>query len=227
MVGIGSLILLSQAHASQSFDIGGIRLGSSAVEAQSAASAMNSKLTFSELKRREDGKVMGVSGTEAGAFPKDSVKIFFDEQNATWFVHRSQRYAEGSRPSREGVFVALKEKFGEPTFSNTTDLLSGNASWHFDRSGKIYKGPLGKAPCSGTDSMGRGTPPSTFPEHCGTFIQATWNFANKEKMVDELGVTIHESSRMYDTLKRVQDKSNSAKREALEAERSKSVKPKI
>ena len=75
--------------------------------------------------------------------------------------------------------------------------------------------------------MGRGTPPSTFPEHCGTFIQATWNFANKEKMVDELGVTIHESSRMYDTLKRVQDKSNSAKREALEAERSKSVKPKI
>lgn len=224
---IATFLLNSYALADTQFDIGGIKLGSSASEAKSAASTMNQNLKFSDLTSRDDGKLVGFSGSESGAFPKDSVKVLFDERNLTWFIYRSQRYDDSSRPSRESVVAALKEKFGEPTFSNTTDLLSGNASWHFDRTGKKYKGTLGKAPCSGTNSMGSGTPPSNFTEACGKFIQATWNFANREKMVNQLEVTIHESARIFDALKKSQDATNSAKRNALEVERLKAVKPKI
>ena len=224
---VAFLLMSTHVLADNNFNIGGIKLGSSASEAKSAASTMNQNLKFSDLVNREDGKLVGFSGSEPGAFPKDSVKVLFDEQNLTWFIYRFQRYDDGSRPSRESVVAALKEKFGEPTFSNTTDLLSGNASWHVDRTGKTYKGTLGKAPCSGTNSMGNGTPPSNFTEACGKFIQATWNFANKEKMVAQLEVTIHDSARIFDALKKSQDAVNSAKRNALEAERSKAVKPKL
>ena len=216
-----------QAYAESKINIGGIHLGSSAAEAHAGATVMNKKFKFVDLKRQEDGKTIGFNGSEDGAFPADSIKVIFTDTNTTWFIYRNQRYEEGSRPTRDAVFSALIEKYGEPTFSNTKDILNGNASWHFDRAGKIYHGPLGKAPCSGTDSRGGGTPPSSFTERCGVFVQASWNFMNKEKMVQQLEVTAHESSIIYDAIRKKQDASNAIQRKPLEQEQSKNIKPKL
>ena len=50
---------------------------------------------------------------------------------------------------------------------------------------------------------------------------------NKEKMVQQLEVTVHESSIIYDAIRKKQDASNAIQRKSLEQEQSKNIKPKL
>lgn len=207
-------------------NISGIRLGATPDQARAAAAAANPKYVFSDLRRAGEEKVAGFEAKDdpRKVFPPDLLKVIFDERNATWFVYREQRYETGSRPTKEATLAALKEKYGEPSFTDV-DVLRGLASWQFDRAGKIYKGARGQAPCPG--ARNRGSTPEKFGERCGSFVQAQWNFMNPEKLVEQLQVTIVETQHVYDALKQQQDAADSAKKNALDAERAKAVKPKL
>lgn len=226
LAGAAVFALVLPAHAESSLNISGIRLGTTPEQARAAAAAVNPKYVFSDLRRAGEEKIAGFEAKEdpRKVFSPDLLKVIFDERNATWFVYREQRYETGSRPTKEATLAALKEKYGEPSFTDV-DVLRGLASWQFDRAGKIYKGARGQAPCPGTRN--RGSTPEKFGERCGSFVQAQWNFMNPEKLVEQLQVTIVETQHVYDALKQQQDAADSAKKNALDAERAKAVKPKL
>ena len=60
---VASCLILSQAYANPSLDIGGIRIGSKSSEVRTAIMAMNPKLTLSDLKIN-DREIVGVEGRE-------------------------------------------------------------------------------------------------------------------------------------------------------------------
>lgn len=176
--------IFSQAYAAPTFDVGGVRIGSSMSEARTAIKAMNPQLALKDLKQN-NGRVVGFEGRErisvgmepAGArslkpdamvekfLEKDHVVVLFDEKGLVWFLGRTQGYAAGTpRPTYAATWAALEEKFGEPSLKSGS-LPIGSGEWEFDRSGKLFsrKGNLvsAKGPCT---RSGRGTDFAAGPE---------------------------------------------------------------
>ena len=265
---VASCIIFSQAYASPSLDVGGIRIGSTSSEARTAIMAMNPKLTLSDLKQN-NGEIAGIEGREkisigmepAGArsmkpgatvekfLQKDHVVILFDKKGIVWFVGRTQGYVPGTpRPTYAATWSALEEKFGEPSIKSGS-LPIGSGEWEFDRSGKLFsrKGNLvsAKGPCT---RAGRGTDfaagpegyysinaPETFSSTCGFRVDAKIDASkssydkNDEGLVKFFNLTIYDSARMYEELKKAQETNKAAAARAKEAEfeKSKEIKPKL
>lgn len=180
---------------------------------------------------------------------KDHAVVLFDEKGLVWFIGRTQGYAQStSRPTYAATWSALEEKFGEPSMKSGS-LPIGSGEWEFDRSGKLFsrKGNLisAKGPCPRVD---RGTDfaagpeghysinaPETFSSTCGFRVDAKIDASkssynkNDEGLVKFFNLTIYDSARMYDELKKTQETNKAAAARAKEAEfeKSKEIKPKL
>ena len=233
------LALLLSASTTVSYatdlDVGGVKLGMKASDLRSSIAKVNSAFVTKELKR-SDGTIAGLQGRQDlgsgwGATTPDHLVALYDERGYTWFVGRAQKYEKGNRPTFEAISTALREKYGEPSFSSL-----GHLEWQFTRSGALYKGNQQQGPCTpGPDafeliSSTMTSPPirvpKKFAEKCGTHIVA---FAMRESdgMAADLVVSVYDAARMYDIAK---NKKNSVKEEenkALNTEKAKAVKPKL
>ena len=235
-----SLAFWSLAHAAPPFDIGGIRLVSSAAQARAAISAANPELAFTDLKQ-QDGKIVGFDGVQKD--PKsfenpDHVLALFNDEGSTWFIGRRQNFKEGTRPTIEATWAALKEKYGEPSGVGNMDPrnpLNGgrtNAAWIFDRSDKLYKDPKNRDnPCPMQMAMdfqelSGFSVPMRFNGQCGSRLNVEFLY-DKNGMVSELIINAFDSAREYDALKKRQDAEEAAKKNTLDTERAKGVKPKL
>lgn len=228
------LFIASTAFAAN-FDVGGVKLGTKAEDLRSLIAKVNPSFVQGDLKT--GGKVVGVQarqdvGSSWTAFTPDHLVALYDEQGYTWFIGRAQKYAKGDRPGIENTLAALREKYGEPSSSNFTQM-----EWQFTRSGSLYNGVQTQGPCWAGWSAGASTITSTitsppiqipkkFSEKCGTHIVATIG-REPDGMAGSLVVLMYDATRVYDAEERRMNSVNADEAKRLEAEKSKGLKPKL
>ncbi|WP_156371908.1 hypothetical protein [Acidovorax sp. Leaf78] len=144
-------------NANPSFDIGGIKMGSTLKEAKVTLSNISPGLVIKELKQN-NGSVVGYEGRErisvgredAGArsmapnasiekfVQKDHIVVLADKSDAVWFVSRTQAFAPKTpRPTAKATWEALEQKFGAPSRKSLSGGI-GTGEWEFDRNLKLF-----------------------------------------------------------------------------------------
>lgn len=208
------------------FDLIDLKFGMTGDEAKALIEKKYPGFAISEFKTIE-----GTVGFKASDnADNEMVLVRFEVDTGVWLIARSQRFADGSRPTIEKVKESLGKKYGlNPELDHF-----GNISWIFDRDGKQLGTQQDIKTCGaliGLNSqlriLGAGSPitiPSKFPEPCGIGIRVNISTDSKNQdMVNSYSVTLTNGKIMYDKLSAKSAAAEKAEMEKLEKEKANST----
>ena len=211
-------------------DINGLKLGMQAPAANAVLKKMNPKFVITDLVQ-DNKKVMGVRAFSGGqgmmAQGLDLATALFDDSGAAWYIGRRQRYAGDARPSNKTMKDALIEKYGPPSYAQSSSMM-----WHFVRgSAAPVKMSNFGGPCNFEKKEVMMVAdltlaiPKEFSPKCSLSISAEWS--NEGEMVDSLMITMFDAARMHDQLTAASNAAANAAAQKAAAEKAKAVKPQL
>ena len=219
-------------HAGAATDIAGVQIGLPLATQKAIIAKANPSYELKDIKL--SGKTVGINAiAEKEGRVIDQFVAIQNESGIVWFVARAQALEKGARIKSDTLLNSLKDKYGL-----YTEFGSVGPMWQFDRQGNIYKGQWVQGPCYAGIGAGAST---TFGQVPGTSIQVPRNFTPKcgteittsvlkdstDGMVSAFAVQIVDAKRMYDELNGKATAEEDQRKQKLEAEKSKDIKPKL
>lgn len=230
-----SVLTFAATQAIAANDIAGVQIGSPLSTQRTVIAKANPSYQLNDVKLTT-GKIVGINAiAQKDGRIIDQFVVIQNDAGIIWFVARAQALEKGARIKPETLLNSFKEKYGPYADISTG---SGGPIWQFDRQGKIHLGQYIQGPCYAGIGAGASTTfgkvpgtaiqvPRNFTPRCGTEITSYVRKDSTDGMVSAFSVQIVDAKRMYDELNGKSAVEENERKQKLEAEKSKDIKPKL